>query len=538
MLVSMSCVAGSTRPLLSNDATRPFDRAGHHMNIVRRPSLTVSYFRTLSVIDQLPLELHRNFALLRELDEQVEANTSELGRLVREYISHRRAVSASTSAPVALVSAAAISASDAMEVDEVEAGLAIQGDEGERGGRGRGGQGNEKEDASGMAAPLSPGSSVDAEGEMEDDDNDYTPATETVSHQSSTSSAPPLPPLQPPPVESTISQTSATPLTPPAAPAEALSSVAMSQPPSQQRPPARPPLPPSRLSRAILARISALLGTTLRAGEEKVAVAKGAYDRIDRQIRALDGALQAHTLSVTIGSKERALPAEKVGVVGTPATGGATLAGRSRGVVPVVAAAAGLTSRAGGGLPASAHGGRAKPISTTTTSGDGVRRGTDFHGAQEDDDDVDGDWAADDDAASESSAYKASEEYDGTERPKKKRQKTNQDLERNKERRAREKGKDKAMADEPEEDEEDEEVEADGEEEAAQIAMLEGMEVTECVIFLSQKDDIRLTSLFVDRNEPRYCYCQQVSYGIVSVSSLEPLIFSVMLMSFVLTGFR
>ena len=41
------------------------------------------------IVEQLPLELHRNFRLLRELDESCNVQTARLERMVRSYIAHR-----------------------------------------------------------------------------------------------------------------------------------------------------------------------------------------------------------------------------------------------------------------------------------------------------------------------------------------------------------------------------------------------------------------------------------------------------------------
>ncbi|TXT10173.1 uncharacterized protein COLE_04107 [Cutaneotrichosporon oleaginosum] len=78
--------------------------------------------------------------------------------------------------------------------------------------------------------------------------------------------------------------------------AEAAVEAALGSTPREASAPASAPAPaPSRVN---LADISSLISELVRNREEKVAIAVGAYNAIDRHIRALDSALSAHETSV------------------------------------------------------------------------------------------------------------------------------------------------------------------------------------------------------------------------------------------------
>ncbi|KIR41934.1 PHD-finger protein [Cryptococcus deuterogattii 99/473] len=94
----------------------------------------------------------------------------------------------------------------------------------------------------------------------------------------------------------------------------------------------RPPGPHS-----LLPEISRLVREIVRTSDEKVAVAIGAYNAVDRHIRALDSALTAQEASILLGLRPSTLPSNAVDEAldqegGTGKTGtGQVLDGRSRG---------------------------------------------------------------------------------------------------------------------------------------------------------------------------------------------------------------
>lgn len=73
--------------------------------------------------------------------------------------------------------------------------------------------------------------------------------------------------------------------------------------------------PPSTGPHTVLPHIARLAREILRTGEEKVAVALGAYNSIDRHIRALDSALEAHESAIILGMRADTMPSSAVGAL-------------------------------------------------------------------------------------------------------------------------------------------------------------------------------------------------------------------------------
>ncbi|KAL7417147.1 hypothetical protein BDY24DRAFT_376838 [Mrakia frigida] len=299
------------------------------------------------IVDQLPLELQRSFALLREIEKQVDSNTTELSTLVRHYI-NKRLGHAPPSLPPPSPSAIT-SPSAHPTVAEVE-GNAVAGPSGYNGSM-------DIEDEEAVAAAVEPEASMEpslpppspssalpsvehepplplpaakhdplsqkpslGEDELDPMDLLTSPASASNLPKSPSNRSPSVIPATPSPVkihsQPSLTQTDSPPdplslsqesnpdhlgssasiLVPPAPPSALVSSTptlllpstSQSQPPTQQQ-----------QKQHQLSRIANLLTLLLKAGEEKVAVAKGAYDRVDRQIRSLDSALATHEASIT-----------------------------------------------------------------------------------------------------------------------------------------------------------------------------------------------------------------------------------------------
>ncbi|KAK4685121.1 hypothetical protein P7C73_g5037, partial [Tremellales sp. Uapishka_1] len=198
------------------------------------------------MVEQLPLELHRNFRLLRELDDGSRPQTEALHTLMRDYIAQRLALVSSTSPDAA-----------SEDVDMAES------------------------HAVDLSLPAIP------------------PSDETA----------PLPDgegglVLPPPTTDLPSEPRND--FPPRSPSTSFpgNAIASSSRLASAKPIARPG--------DLLPEIARLARELVRNGEEKVAVAVGAYNSIDRHIRALDSALSAHETSLLLGLRPATLPSTTI----------------------------------------------------------------------------------------------------------------------------------------------------------------------------------------------------------------------------------
>ncbi|WWD19131.1 hypothetical protein CI109_103589 [Kwoniella shandongensis] len=245
------------------------------------------------MVEQLPLELHRNFRLLRELDDGSLIQMEKLHALVRSYAKQRLALAdalnppSSTDQPeapkpdvdVEMVPEKPLSPASTAEHSPVEdptqqtPGVPIPD--------GAGGllvsdaPATDTQEASDTARLEFPSSSAEKQ-ETGDVATNAADVAVTIS-----------PPAPPP------ANDKHTPLA-----AAASSEIVIK---------ARPDGPYKTLPE-----IARLAREIVRTGEEKVAVAVGAYNAIDRHIRALDSALTAQEASILLGLRPSTLPSSNV----------------------------------------------------------------------------------------------------------------------------------------------------------------------------------------------------------------------------------
>ncbi|RXK42421.1 hypothetical protein M231_00411 [Tremella mesenterica] len=262
------------------------------------------------IVEQLPLELHRNFRLLRELDNSNVAQIHRLEKLVRAYISHRldHKYLRPPSIPTTSRSNSHIRNGT---IDEETKELAAAAEDGKVAEEhqhradhmgvpipdGRGGlvlpANTEEEIEPRLAFP--PVRRDEITNQTADENVDPTSMkTQTYGEPSGTVSER---------GEETGSQIDRT------SPSKTPSRFSdLSRNPSKQPDKNRPV--------SILPEIARLVRDIVRNGEEKLAVAVGAYNSVDRHIRALDSALSAQEASMILGLRADTLPS--AAVEGTP----------------------------------------------------------------------------------------------------------------------------------------------------------------------------------------------------------------------------
>ncbi|ORY35722.1 hypothetical protein BCR39DRAFT_511740 [Naematelia encephala] len=272
------------------------------------------------MVEQLPLELHRNFRLLRELDDGCLAQTEKLHALIREYIAYRLPPPTDTSE--------VIRHEDSGQVEEAQVN----------------GQGEIAQQPSTSNDNLhsTPPSRSGEESLLHSSSNAEEPyeTPEPVEYDLHV----PLKPSEPSAPETAEEMGVPLPdghggLLLPMEPAEPAGDVeprrefpAAQNTSTQSRSGGKvngstddgkgevasqieATAGPSRTQRATkpyLPEIGKLIREVVRNGEEKLAVALGAYNIIDRHIRALDQALDAQEASIVLGLRPSTMPSHSV----------------------------------------------------------------------------------------------------------------------------------------------------------------------------------------------------------------------------------
>jgi hypothetical protein len=249
------------------------------------------------VVEQLPLELHRNSRLLRELDSEslcelhwrrklTAAQQTRLQARIREYIAYRIAVARPREMQEAGETATEVAQTEKIQTEEP---LDV------------------KPDVSGSPEAQEPQAALpDPPGETPlDVPPSDTRAASAVAVPSPAADGPPTTDA-PAAADTPAATNTPAPGTPGAArapeeaeehAAEAAVEDALAEDPHTPRP-SGTPAPPPYPKRVNLGEISSLISELVRNREEKVAIAVGAYNTIDRHIRALDSALSAQETSV------------------------------------------------------------------------------------------------------------------------------------------------------------------------------------------------------------------------------------------------
>ncbi|ORX38443.1 hypothetical protein BD324DRAFT_620889 [Kockovaella imperatae] len=200
------------------------------------------------MIEQLPLELHRTFRLLRELDETCVAQTNDLETVIRRYIAKRMGIQAAerieleTNVPVI---------ESAAPIPDGQGGLLAPPDGAEEGTE-------EALEVESRRAFPEEGKGQEGDVEMECD------------------------------------------------------AVGQAKDPSADQGKDEEEGKTDTRASELLPDIGRLAREMVRNGEEKVALAVGAYNAIDRHIRALDSALSAHEASILLGLRPDTNPSAAV----------------------------------------------------------------------------------------------------------------------------------------------------------------------------------------------------------------------------------
>ncbi|KAL0247204.1 hypothetical protein I308_104239 [Cryptococcus tetragattii IND107] len=261
-------------------------------------------------VEQLPLELHRNFRLLRELDDGALAQMDTLKKLIRAYVSGRIALERPRSSSTPPKEAALENSNreeDIIDAEMAEETLPLQ-------------EILEEDPSLTNEKQREPGiPKADGAGGL---------IISCVPERGAPARAkfPPLP-------SSPIVQPSG------AFENDAQNIDSLAQTPAPRAHSSSTPLKASRPPgpHSLLPEISRLVREIVRTSDEKVAVAIGAYNAVDRHIRALDSALTAQEASILLGLRPSTLPSNAVDEAldqegGTGKTGtGQVLDGRSRG---------------------------------------------------------------------------------------------------------------------------------------------------------------------------------------------------------------
>ncbi|WVO14406.1 hypothetical protein L204_102039 [Cryptococcus depauperatus] len=273
-------------------------------------------------VEQLPLELHRNFRLLRELDDGALGQMGMLKRLIRQYVEERCTLAGSLkklpSSPETSVSRRAqepeVKNAKQHPSDSLSPGVGqLQQTPGVPVSDGKGGLFIHSEtavqeakqsrrafpsprDAAAASALIPADRSTDVmEGHSSLNGNAQDVPIDPALLSLGTPSVPDLYDIHGEPTLATGKSDAPKLNFPP----EPISTVS----PKLIRPPG-----PHRL----LPEISRLIREILRTSDEKLAVAIGAYNAIDRHIRALDSALTVQEASILLGLRPSTLPSNAI----------------------------------------------------------------------------------------------------------------------------------------------------------------------------------------------------------------------------------
>ncbi|KAE8541790.1 hypothetical protein D1P53_001963 [Cryptococcus gattii VGV] len=284
-------------------------------------------------VEQLPLELHRNFRLLRELDDGALAQMDTLKKLIRAYVSGRIALERPRSSSTPPKEAALENSNreeDIIDAEMAEETLPLHEipEEGEESVIPTFGTAAEPVNSAEPSLDPSLTNEKQREPGIPKADGAGGLIISCVPEREAPARAkfPPLP-------SSPIVQPSG------AFKNDAQNIDSLAQTPAPRAHSSSTPLKASRPPgpHSLLPEISRLVREIVRTSDEKVAVAIGAYNAVDRHIRALDSALTAQEASILLGLRPSTLPSNAVDEAldqegGTGKTGtGQVLDGRSRG---------------------------------------------------------------------------------------------------------------------------------------------------------------------------------------------------------------
>ncbi|KAK8854724.1 hypothetical protein IAR55_003463 [Kwoniella newhampshirensis] len=246
------------------------------------------------MVEQLPLELHRNFRLLRELDDGCLIQMDKLHGLVRTYAVQRLEM-VKPKTPLERLEPEASKDAEA-EPQEAEQILPPEV---------KAVSMEETQQTPGVPMPDGAGGLLVSATLV--DDAEAAEHTARLEFPTMIAAVQRLDgsPDDTPNGQPTVIHPASQPTTS-SVPALAKSSSAPS-PPSDTRNSRRPEGPHMQLPE-----IARLAREIVRTGEEKVAVAVGAYNAIDRHIRALDSALTAQEASILLGLRPSTLPSSNV----------------------------------------------------------------------------------------------------------------------------------------------------------------------------------------------------------------------------------
>ncbi|KAF8482327.1 hypothetical protein JB92DRAFT_3035289 [Gautieria morchelliformis] len=250
-------------------------------------------------IEQLPLSLHRSFAVIGEQDKEVQACQAELLPAIRSYVKLRHLVQANAqlagtqAAPDSQSPHRVISRPSALTPDHgIQFANPDLSELAEQ-------RSNEKSPSIGLPViGQTPHKEEDIDVNM-----GMAPSPLSISPRSGTAELCPPAKLQGASMQNSINMSSQS-----ATRTQGLRETDATVPKSVPFPPRQKP----KTNRELLTRISSLTGELLRASEEKVGLATAAYDSVDRQVRALDAAIREHRGVAAPGPDEGVHPMGKV----------------------------------------------------------------------------------------------------------------------------------------------------------------------------------------------------------------------------------
>lgn len=279
-----------------------------------------------TVIEQLPLELHRNFALLRELDDQTQQHTAKLLETIRQYVESRLNPPSSKDVEQRAPGVGTLRAAE----NEAGRGGAMQVEGFLTGTRGptetQDAKNRNEEDMDMDAASSHLPSAAEALQQLRQEDQQAIDPALLATAQTTNSSPIISGPSQisavngdQAPANGGPSQISAIDAHKAAVPVFHSNSVPST---AAARPNPKPGTaeyeemlrsathaPPSRL---FLPEIGRLTREMVKGAEEKMGISIAAYDSVDRHIRALDSALQTQQASLNLGLQPGTMPSETV----------------------------------------------------------------------------------------------------------------------------------------------------------------------------------------------------------------------------------
>ncbi|WVR09526.1 hypothetical protein IAU60_006594 [Kwoniella sp. DSM 27419] len=280
------------------------------------------------MVEQLPLELHRNFRLLRELDDGCQAQVGLLHTLVRQYATERislckkvAANSAEGHGPPILPVDEGPQIPDTAEQQDMEmqdtqdepVPITAEDQEAARVALTEGVQETPgvpvSDGAGGLIIHVDPSTEGTADVEEAPRPRIAFPTAESTLEQlvEESESAPPEALVQ---AGSDAGGSAEGEI---GADAVVEASAEVDQLGGEKAPESEVSDPtPSELPSRHLSEIARLAREMVRTAEEKVAVAVGAYNAIDRHIRALDSALTAQEASILLGLRPETLPSANV----------------------------------------------------------------------------------------------------------------------------------------------------------------------------------------------------------------------------------